>query len=70
MQSFSHLWQYIAKLFLKWKIFQIKVVEKIKTHILFSITFFQKSYRLWDNIKNMVEPERPHMTILRMRFAC
>ena len=31
--------------------FQTKVVEKIKTHILFLITCFRKSYRLWDNVK-------------------
>jgi hypothetical protein len=48
MKAFAHLWQYIAKFFLEWEIFQTKVVEKIKTHILCSITFFRKSYRLWD----------------------
>jgi len=31
--------------------FQTKVVEKIKTHILFSVTFFRKSCRLWDNVE-------------------
>jgi len=30
--------------------FQTKVVQKIKTHILCSITFFRKSFRLWDNV--------------------
>jgi len=31
----------------------VKVVEKIKTHILFSIyfLFFRKSCRLWDNVE-------------------
>jgi len=29
--------------------FQTKIVEKIKTHILCSVTFFQKSCCLWDN---------------------
>jgi hypothetical protein len=28
-----------------------KVVEKIKTHILCSVTFFRKSCRLWDNVE-------------------
>jgi hypothetical protein len=28
-----------------------KIVEKIKAHILYSITFFDKSYRLWDNVE-------------------
>jgi hypothetical protein len=51
MKMFSHLWQYLAELFLEWEIFYIKVVEKIKTHILFHVTFFRKSYRLWDNVE-------------------
>jgi hypothetical protein len=31
--------------------FQIKVVNKIKTQILCSVTIFQKSCRLWDNVE-------------------
>jgi hypothetical protein len=31
--------------------FQIKVVEKIETYILRLVAFFQKSCRLWDNVK-------------------
>jgi hypothetical protein len=31
--------------------FQTKIVEKIKTHILCSVTFFQKSRRLRDNLE-------------------
>jgi len=31
--------------------FQTKVVEEIKTHILRSITFFWISCRLWDNVE-------------------
>jgi len=31
--------------------FRTKVVEKIKTHLLYSIyIFFRKSCRLWDNV--------------------
>jgi len=39
-----------------------KVVEKVKTHILCSVTFFRKlCYEImW---KNVVEPERPQMII-------
>jgi len=29
----------------------------------FQYIFFRKSHRLWDNVKNMVQPDRPHMTI-------
>ena len=50
--------------------FQTKVVEKIKTHILCSITFFyiRAVYEIMR--KNTVEPDRPQMTIWRMRIAC
>ena len=30
--------------------FQTKVVEKIGTHILYSVTFSKKSSRLWNNV--------------------
>jgi len=43
--------------------FQTEVVEKIKTHIMCSITFFQKSYCLWRNMENMVNPDRPEMAV-------
>ena len=43
----THL--YLAQI-LEWEMFQTKVVEKIKTHILCSVTFFLKSCRLWDNV--------------------
>jgi hypothetical protein len=31
--------------------FQVKVEEEIKTHILYSATFSRKSYCLWDNVE-------------------
>ena len=44
---------HLAHYFLEWEMFQIKVVEKIRTHILYSITIFlfRKSCRLWDNVE-------------------
>jgi hypothetical protein len=45
------LWQNLADLFLEWEMFQIKVAEKIKTHILWQVNFFRKSCRLWDNVE-------------------
>ena len=51
VNTFSHLWQYLAEFFLEWEMFQMKVVEKMKTHILCSVTFFRKSCRLWDNVE-------------------
>ena len=51
--------------------FQTKVVEKIKTHFVFSYIFFFEnravSEMLWNN---NLERGRPQMTIWRMRIAC
>ena len=48
MKTNIHFWSY---LFLKWEMFQTKVVKKVKTHILCSITFFQKLCHLWDHVE-------------------
>jgi len=42
---------YLAHFFLQWEMFQTKVVEKNKTHVLCSIFVFRKSFRLWDNLE-------------------
>ena len=42
---------HLAHFFLVWEMFQTKFVEKIKTHILYSVTFFRKSCRLWENVE-------------------
>ena len=36
-----HFLSYLVQFFLECKMFQTKVVEKIKTHILCSVTFFE-----------------------------
>ena len=43
--------------------FQIKVVEKIKTHILYSATFSDNRAVYEIMSKKLVEPERPQMTM-------
>jgi len=52
--------------------FQTKVVEKSKTHILCLITFFFFENRDVNEImwKNIVELGRSQITIWRMRIAC
>jgi len=52
--------------------FSDKIVEKIKTPILYSITFtFLKNRTICEIIwKNIVEPDRPDMTIGCMRIVC
>ena len=50
--------------------FQTKVIEKIKTHISYSIFFFFKNRAVYEIMrKNNVEPDRPQKTIWRRRFA-
>jgi len=51
--------------------FQTKAVgENHNTHFVFINFFFRKSCSLWDNVENMVQPDRLQMTIWRMRIAC
>ena len=38
---------------LEWEVFQTKVVDKIKTHVLWSINVSPKSCRLWDNVEKV-----------------
>jgi len=51
MKTNIHLWSYLSQFLLEWEIFQAYVVEKMKTNILCSITFYLKSYRLRDNVE-------------------
>ena len=61
MKTKVHLWWYLDEFYLDWNIKKKKnVVEKIKTHILFSITFFPQKNLTTNEVmwKNMVEPDR------------
>ena len=51
MKTSLHFRSYIALLFLEWEIFETKVGEKIKTHVLCSIFLFRKSCVLWNNVE-------------------
>jgi len=52
MKTSIHFLSYLAEFSLEWEMFQTEAVEKIKTHILCSITFFfLNSCRLWDNVE-------------------
>ena len=66
-----HFWSHLAQFFSEWEMFQRKVVQKIKTHILRSVTHFFENRALYEIMwKNVVELERPQITIWRMRIAC
>ena len=51
MKTNKHFLSYLSQFFLEWEMFQTKVVEKRKTHILYSVTFFRKSYHSWENVE-------------------
>ena len=51
--------------------FETEVVQKMKTHILCSVTVFFENRAVYEIMwKNIVELGRPHMAIRRMRIAC
>jgi hypothetical protein len=51
--------------------FQTKVLDKIKTHILYSVPFFRKSCPFWDNVEKYgtARQATDGNIIRRMRFA-
>ena len=51
MKTDIDFWSYLAQFSLESEIFQTKAVQKIKTHILCSVTFSRKSCSLWDNVE-------------------
>jgi len=69
MNTKEHLWSHLAQCFLQWEMPQTNAVENIKTYILCIIAFLNhaRCEIMW---KNMVESDRPQMTIWRMRIAC
>ena len=58
-----NVWWYLAYFFLEWEMFQTKIVEKIKPHILRSVPLFPKILLFYEVGENMVHPDRPQMTI-------
>ena len=53
MKTNIHVWSYLAEFFLEWEMFLTNLVKKIETHILYSISFLLKLYRLWDNVEKI-----------------
>jgi hypothetical protein len=49
-----------------------KIVKKIKTHVLFSVTFFSENHAVYEIVwRNIADPDRPQITIIRYtRIAC
>ena len=66
MKTDIHFWSYLAQFFSEWKMFQTKVVEKIKTYFVFS-NFFLENFAVYEKMwKNIVERGRSRMIIWRM----
>jgi hypothetical protein len=61
---------YLVQFLLEWEMFQTKAVDKIKTYILYSVTYFENRAVYEIMSKNTVKPCRPQMTIWRMHIAC
>jgi len=69
MKTNTHLLSYPAQFFLEWEKLQTKVVEKTKTHLMFSNLL--KENPAFDEIlwKNTVDSEGAQMTIWHMRIS-
>jgi len=65
MKTYTHLWQYFARFFLEWEIFETTFAGNIKLHILGPVHFSLPECRAVCEImqKNAVEPDKPQMTI-------
>jgi len=71
MKTNIHFWLYLSQFFLEWKIFKTKVVEKITTHFISSITFPPENRGVYEIMrKNSVDPDRLQMTVWLARIAC
>ena len=71
MKTNIHFCSYLTHFFLEWEMFHIKVVKKIKTHILFAVNYFLLNHAIDEVMwKNIVEPDRLLMTVWSMSIAC
>jgi len=63
MKTDKHF-SYLAHFYVEWEMFQIKVVEKIETHILCSVFFFFENRAVYEIMWiNPVKRGRPQMAI-------
>jgi hypothetical protein len=58
MKTF-HVYDYVTDLFLQWQMFQIRIVEKIKTYFMFCGGFFPENRAVYEiTPKNFVEARK------------
>jgi len=68
----THFESYLAQFFLDWQMFHTNFQSESKYTFYFQGPFFsRKSYLLWHSLmwKNMLQPDRPQMTMCSMRCA-
>jgi len=71
MKTSIRLLSDVTQFFFEWKMFRTKFVVKTETHFIFRNFLFSENRAVYERIiKNIVEPDRPPMTIWRMRIAC
>jgi hypothetical protein len=60
-----------AEFFSQWEMFQIKGVQKIRTHVFLFSNFFLKSCRVWDNVEKYGTARQATVDTItrRLRFA-
>jgi len=71
MKTNVQLWPYLAQFFVKWKVLEINVVEKIETFHVQKL-IFPKIVPLWDNVQKFCRALKTtdDSPIRRMRIAC
>jgi len=60
MKTNIQFWSYLAQFFPEWEMFQTKVVEKLKTSILCSVTFFSKIVPFMNNMNKYRAGQATH----------
>ena len=71
METSAHLCEYLAELFLDWKMFQNRT-ENQSTHFIVGNIFFRKPCRLWDDVESYCRGGQAtdDDVTRRMRVAC
>jgi hypothetical protein len=63
MKTNADSWSYLVKLFLQWEMCQTNLYRKSK-HIFYAqLLFFFLNLTVYENVKNIVESDRPQMTV-------
>jgi hypothetical protein len=71
MKTDMYFWSHVTQFFLEWEMFHTKVAEKVKQHVLCSITFFFPGNRVvYEGVwRNTAHPGKPKMATQCMHIA-